>query len=84
MHNKFAGDEVAFAARYGMDTGKAGKYAIHGGGWPLRVRGVEGIVAVVVVSGLKQEFDHAVIIAVVGAMLEEMGVEMGEIKKKED
>jgi uncharacterized protein (UPF0303 family) len=27
----------------------------------VRVRGVEGVVAVVVVSGLKQEDDHAVV-----------------------
>jgi uncharacterized protein (UPF0303 family) len=28
---------------------------------PLRVNGVEGVVAVVVVSGLKQEEDHMVV-----------------------
>ena len=40
--------------------------------------------AVVVVSGLKQEQDHGIVVQVVGEMLEEMGVEMGEVKKKED
>lgn len=65
----------------------AGDYAIHGGGWPLRVRGVEGVVAVVVVSGLRQEQDHGIIVQAVSEMLEEINEEladeMGE-KKKED
>lgn len=82
MHNKFQGDEPAFAAKYGLGD-SAGNYAIHGGGWPLRVRGVEGIVAVVVVSGLKQEQDHGIIVQTVSEMLEEMGVVEGE-KRKED
>jgi len=68
MHNKFSGDEVAFAAKYGLGA-TGGEYAIHGGGVPIRVKGVEGIVAVVVVSGLKQEEDHAVIIETVGELL---------------
>lgn len=69
MHNKMQGDEVAFAAKYALGA-RAGEYAIHGGGWPVRVRGVEGVVAVVVVSGLKQEQDHMV---VVEAMQEYIG-----------
>lgn len=82
MHNKFSGDEGVFAAKFGLGEA-AGSYAIHGGGWPVRVRGVEGIVAVVVVSGLAQEQDHGIIVQVVGELLEEMSIEMGE-KKKED
>lgn len=82
LHNKFAGDEAAFAAKFGLGA-RAAEYAIHGGGWPVRVRGVEGVVAVVVVSGLKQEQDHAVIVQVVSELLEEISIEMGE-KKKED
>lgn len=81
MHNKFAGDEAAFATKFSLGA-HAGEYAIHGGGWPVRVRGVDGIVAVVVVSGLKQEQDHGIIVQTVGELLEEMGVEME--KKKED
>lgn len=61
MHNKMKGDEGAFARKY-MLGNSAGEYAIHGGGFPLRVRGVEGVVAVVVVSGLKQHEDHQVIV----------------------
>jgi len=64
MHNKFAGDEVAFAAKYALGP-EAGSYAIHGGGFPIVVEGVEGVVGVIVVSGLKQDEDHGVIIEVV-------------------
>lgn len=64
MHNKLAGDEAAFAAKY-MLGDSAGQYAIHGGGFPVRVQGVEGIVGVIVVSGLKQEQDHQVIVETV-------------------
>ncbi|KAK7012670.1 DUF336 domain-containing protein [Favolaschia claudopus] len=64
MHNKYAGNEGAFAAKFMLgDT--AGQYAIHGGGMPIRVKGVEGIVGVIVVSGLKQEWDHQVIVETV-------------------
>lgn len=34
------------------------KYATAGGGFPIRVRGAEGVQAVVVVSGLRQHEDH--------------------------
>lgn len=61
MHCKFDGDEKAFAEKYGLGP-DAGSYAIHGGGVPIRVVGVEGVVAVVVVSGLKQHEDHGVIV----------------------
>lgn len=37
-------------------------YAVHGGGFPVKVRGVEGVVGVIVVSGLTQEDDHDVIV----------------------
>lgn len=90
MHNKFAGDEAAFAAKFALG-GRAGEFAIHGGGWPVRVRGVEGLAAVVVVSGLRQEQDHAIIVQAAGEMLAELreGLESEvgeeeEFKKKED
>ena len=82
LNNQFQGDEAAFAAKFALGH-TAGEYAIHGGGWPVRVTGVEGVVAVVVVSGLKQDQDHGIIVQVVEEMLEEMGIEIGE-KKKED
>lgn len=84
MGRKFEGDESAFAAKYGLGD-KAGEYAIHGGGWPVRVQGVEGVVAVVVVSGLKQDMDHMVIVQTVREFLgreAELAIE-GE-KRKED
>ncbi|KAF9075355.1 hypothetical protein BDP27DRAFT_44609 [Rhodocollybia butyracea] len=68
MHNKLQGDEAAFAAKY-MLGDRAGQYAIHGGGFPIRVRGVEGIVGVIVVSGLKQDQDHQVVVETVAKYL---------------
>jgi uncharacterized protein (UPF0303 family) len=57
--------EAAFVKKYAIASANGGavadEYAIHGGGYPIRVKGVEGIVAVVVVSGLKQEDDHQVV-----------------------
>jgi uncharacterized protein (UPF0303 family) len=64
MHCKFSGDEMAFREKYGLGN-SAGEYAIHGGGVPIRVTGVEGVIAVVVVSGLKQDQDHGVIVEVI-------------------
>merc|ERR1712000_339945 len=43
MHNKMHGDEEAFKKKYMLGE-TAGQYAIHGGGVPVRVTGVEGIV----------------------------------------
>ncbi|KAI0844737.1 hypothetical protein F5Y00DRAFT_248055 [Daldinia vernicosa] len=65
QHCKYAGDEDAFRLKFGMSHDQAEKYAIHGGGVPIRVKGVEGIVAVVVVSGLRQQEDHGVIVDVI-------------------
>nr|GAT59210.1 predicted protein [Mycena chlorophos] len=53
--------ETAFAQMYVLGE-TAGQYAIHGGGFPVRVKGVEGVVGVIVVSGLKQEEDHQIIV----------------------
>ncbi|CAD6445626.1 2f6eac67-2ef2-47ac-9c2e-d98cdd569134 [Sclerotinia trifoliorum] len=64
MWCKFEGDEGAFARKYGLGN-ESGEYAIHGGGVPIRVTGVEGVVACVVVSGLKQWEDHGVIVEVI-------------------
>ncbi|PMD27569.1 hypothetical protein NA56DRAFT_684084 [Hyaloscypha hepaticicola] len=68
MHCKFGGDEVAFREKYGLGN-SAGDYAIHGGGVPIRVRSVEGVVAVVVVSGLKQDEDHGVVVEAINESL---------------
>jgi len=65
QHCKYNGDEEKFRAKFGLSLDEGGKYAIHGGAVPIRVAGVEGIVAVIVVSGLKQHEDHGVIIDVI-------------------
>lgn len=71
LHNKFGGDEAEFKTKLGL--GEAAKeYAIHGGGVPVFVRNVEGPVAVVVVSGLKQWDDHQVVIEELAALLEKL------------
>ena len=71
MGQKFKGDEKAFAAKYGLGE-KAGEFAIHGGGVPVRVEGVEGVVAVVVVSGLSQSEDHQVVVESLEDCIQEM------------
>ena len=43
---------------------------------PVRVKGVNGAVAVVVVSGLKQEQDHMVVIEGMEACMQEIGREI--------
>lgn len=65
MHCKFQGDEAAFAAKFAISDEKKGEYAIHGGAVPIYVQGVEGVVAVVIVSGLAQSEDHGVIFDVI-------------------
>ncbi|GAA5873610.1 hypothetical protein JCM16303_001178 [Sporobolomyces ruberrimus] len=47
------------------------EYACHGGGFPLRVKGVEPIVGVVVVSGLTQEDDHQNIVDVLEKFIQD-------------
>lgn len=61
MHHKMRGNEKMFTEKYMLGE-TAGEYAIHGGGVPVRVTGVEGVVGVIVVSGLKQEEDHQCIV----------------------
>ncbi|KKK25355.1 DUF967 domain protein [Aspergillus rambellii] len=61
--------EAAFVEKFALASSAGGRtpddYAIHGGAFPVRVRGVDGVVGVVVVSGLKQEDDHQVVLEVV-------------------
>lgn len=83
MKMQYAGREDAFAAIYGLGS-RAGEFAIHGGGYPIRVKGVDGIVAVVVVSGLKQADDHNAIVEGLTELLKQMGAEVDLEKKKEE
>ncbi|MCJ1379772.1 hypothetical protein MMC17_002875 [Xylographa soralifera] len=71
MNKKFGGNEQLFAETYALGP-QAEEYAIYGGGVPVRVEGVEGIVAVVVVSGLAHEDDHMVIIEAMEDCIREM------------
>ena len=50
MHERFERNEQKFADKFALGT-RAGEYAIHRGGVPVRVKGVDGVVAVVVVNG---------------------------------
>ncbi|EUC35104.1 hypothetical protein COCCADRAFT_91639 [Bipolaris zeicola 26-R-13] len=61
LQNQYGGDEEAFKAKLGLGE-TAGQYAIHGGGVPVFIKGCDGMVAVVVVSGLKQWDDHQVVV----------------------
>ncbi|KAM0272585.1 hypothetical protein ACHAQH_008643 [Verticillium albo-atrum] len=69
-HNLFdKGNEESFKARFQLGE-TAGDYAIHGGGFPIRVQGVEGPIGAIVVSGLAQEEDHQVIVESLQAFLD--------------
>ncbi|EED23346.1 DUF967 domain protein [Talaromyces stipitatus ATCC 10500] len=65
--------EALFAQGRGLKSSVPGgvpdDYAIHGGGFPIRVANVDQVVGVVVVSGLKQEHDHQVIVEVIKQFL---------------
>ncbi|KAJ5479107.1 hypothetical protein N7530_004616 [Penicillium desertorum] len=65
--------EAAFVKKYAVPSANGGavadEYAIHGGGYPIRVQGVDGLVGVVVVSGLKQEDDHQVVAETIQAFV---------------
>lgn len=69
--------EGAFVKKNALKSSNGGSaaddYAIHGGGFPVRVKGVDGVVGVIVVSGLKQEHDHQVIIEVLQEFLLQAG-----------
>jgi uncharacterized protein (UPF0303 family) len=56
---------TTFEEQYGLDPLR---YAAHGGGFPILVRGV-GLVGVVVVSGLPQLEDHRMVVEALRARL---------------
>ncbi|GKZ19564.1 hypothetical protein AbraIFM66951_011280 [Aspergillus brasiliensis] len=68
--------EAAFVSKFALTSsgggGAADEFAIHGGGFPVRVKGVDGVVGVVVVSGLKQEDDHQVVVEVIKEVIAKM------------
>lgn len=67
MNCKFSGDAKAFAEYYGLDGGAGengkGKYTCEGGGYPVFVKGVEGVVGcIVVVAEVDGEQAHGVVV----------------------
>ncbi|KAF8167244.1 hypothetical protein B0H34DRAFT_669737 [Crassisporium funariophilum] len=62
-----SGDRVSEAAVVDDNA-----YACHGGGFPIRVTGVEGVVAAAVISGLPQWEDHEIVVAGVRACIDEL------------
>jgi uncharacterized protein (UPF0303 family) len=58
-----------FALKSSVPEGVPDDYAIHGGGFPIRVQGLDCLVGVIIVSGLKQEHDHQVIVETIGEYL---------------
>jgi len=76
MHVKMMGNEGHFRDKYALGD-RAGEYAIYGGGVPVKVKGVEGVVAVVVVSGLAQEEDHKAVVEQMSRLIQEMKSDTG-------
>ncbi|KAF2659038.1 hypothetical protein K491DRAFT_713047 [Lophiostoma macrostomum CBS 122681] len=58
----FGGEDRKFADYYGLGTSERGKYAIEGGGYPIFVKGVEGVVGAIVVAGLDGDQAHQVVV----------------------
>ncbi|KAF7125703.1 hypothetical protein CNMCM5793_001996 [Aspergillus hiratsukae] len=54
--------QEAFIKRFAVENAS---YVLSGGGFPIRLRGVEGLVGVIAVSGLQMEDDHQVIVETV-------------------
>ncbi|KAF1957308.1 hypothetical protein CC80DRAFT_411333 [Byssothecium circinans] len=62
MACKFSGDERRFAEHYGLANDERGKYTNEGGGYPIFVKGVEGVVGAIVLAGLDGEQAHGLLI----------------------
>ncbi|KAH7889137.1 hypothetical protein F5I97DRAFT_1827060 [Phlebopus sp. FC_14] len=57
-----AGKSMQQALKDKFEMSDPSIYGCHGGGFPIKVKGVEGLVGVIVVSGLAQEDDHMLIV----------------------
>lgn len=76
MKIKFDRSVTTFSDNYAL---KNEDYAANGGGFPIRVKGVEGVVGVIVVSGLHQEEDHQLAVNGIREYLETSG-RAGELR----
>lgn len=47
-------------------------YACHGGGYPIKVKGVEGVIAVAIISGLAETDDHQIVVEGIRKYLKEV------------
>ncbi|KAB8072245.1 hypothetical protein BDV29DRAFT_6009 [Aspergillus leporis] len=69
--------EAAFVRKHALTStgggGAADDFAIHGGAFPVRVKSVDGVVGVIVVSGLKQEDDHQVVLETIREFIQQGG-----------
>jgi uncharacterized protein (UPF0303 family) len=63
---RLAADGEELDHTHGVDPAR---YATHGGAFPVRVRGVVGVVGVVTVSGLPQADDHRLVVEAIEAYL---------------
>ncbi|PVI03977.1 hypothetical protein DM02DRAFT_519470 [Periconia macrospinosa] len=59
---KFGGDEKRMQDFYGLASDEATSYTLEGGGYPVFVKGVEGVVGAIVLAGLGGEQAHALLI----------------------
>lgn len=53
MGCRFDHDEKELASYHGLADGESGAYTIEGGGYPVFVKGVEGVVGAIVLAGLE-------------------------------
>lgn len=58
MSCKFNGDDGRFRDYYGIAPEDRAKYSCEGGGYPIFVKGVEGVVGAIVLAGLDGEEAH--------------------------
>jgi uncharacterized protein (UPF0303 family) len=59
MYSQFEGDYKRFAEYHAMSGDEWAKYTIEGGGYPVFVKGVEGVVGAIVVVGEAIDGDKA-------------------------
>lgn len=66
MSCQFEGNYKSFAEHNAMSGDEWAKYTVEGGGYPIFVKGVEGVVgAIVVVGGMEGEQAHGVVVKAV-------------------